>query len=213
MNPSTSRSIAKQSLLALGATAASSSGAIVHSTVNAGEGIAVTPGNTIYLNVLTSTVSLASESAPGYQFQISPIAGVTTNPAKFQVGHSNGSTLGYTGVAQKIEAGQLIDSSLTFTTTNFRSFTDGSTGGWSLGERGYYAFGIPNESATNYGWLELEFSGSTGTPQIKLLSYAYEDSGAGLIAGQTIPEPSAPVLLTGCAAVFAARRRRKAMAA
>lgn len=221
MNPKTSKaslSLTGGTLAILGATAASSSGAIHYSSVNDGAGLLATStgSQTIYLNVLTGTHSLTNPGAANYQLQITPIAGTTSGgtvyQSKFQVGHPNAQTNGTGAIAEKIDSGEIIDASLTYTTTNYNTFNDGASTGWSLGDTGYYGYRFQNGGTTNYGWAQFQFTGTPTYAEIRLLAYGYEDSGSGIAAG-AIPEPSVPVLLTGCAAAFAARRRRHASVA
>ncbi|MBK1884452.1 PEP-CTERM sorting domain-containing protein [Luteolibacter pohnpeiensis] len=210
MRPKSSFAATSKSLLLLGASAATSSGAVVYSEVNGGAGITAqaSTDETIYLNVLTSTTSLNVADVSGYQIQITPIgisASAVTN--KFEVGHPNGQLLGYTGLSQKLNPGDTVDGSLEFSTANIRTITDGSLG-WSLGTTGYMAFTIvSDEETTLYGWMELSWQGDDTDSAITLLSYAYEDTGAGLVI--PIPEPTSAALLSGCGAAFAARRRRR----
>jgi hypothetical protein len=67
-------------------------------------------------------------------------------------------------------------------------------------------------NATNFGWVHLNTTGTTGFPAT-IVDYAYEDSGASIMAGQ-MPEPSTFALLgvmaAGALGVRAWRKRKAA---
>ena len=70
-----------------------------------------------------------------------------------------------------------------------------------------------NGGATCYGWMRISLSATTGSQPRAIVEYAYDDSGAGILAGQ-IPEPSTVALLgvmaAGAVGVRAWRKRKTA---
>jgi hypothetical protein len=82
--------------------------------------------------------------------------------------------------------------------------------GWATGEdgtSGFLGFTFDNAGTTNYGWLAVTYNAESQTLEIG--DFAYEDSGAGILAG-AIPEPSSLGLLALGASGLLARRRRQA---
>lgn len=77
------------------------------------------------------------------------------------------------------------------------------------GESAYIGFAFnPTGSQELYGWAEFEMgTKSTTSNSFTLTRYAYEDSGAGIQAGQ-IPEPSGALLVMLAGAAGSVRRRR-----
>ena len=70
-----------------------------------------------------------------------------------------------------------------------------------------------NGGATCYGWLRISLSATTGSQPRAIVEYAYDDSGAGILAGD-VPEPSTVALLgvmaAGAVGVRAWRKRKAA---
>ena len=123
-----------------------------------------------------------------------------------------------TGVDQIINlaSGQLIDSSLTYTTDFSGSSTHTAAvvtpNKFTLGTPGYLGFRFkPTLSSTDffYGWANVTFS-NTGAGTLH--SYAYEDTANSPIAagfsGSAAPEPGRVMLILFGALGFMARRRR-----
>ena len=85
---------------------------------------------------------------------------------------------------------------------------------WEAGANLYLGVQFVNSvtSATNYGWVHLTTTGTTGFPAT-IVDYAYEDSGGSILAGQ-VPEPSTFALLGVMAAgALGVREWRKRKAA
>lgn len=87
-------------------------------------------------------------------------------------------------------------------------------GGTSSGFLGFsFLNGATNE--TNYGFVEINYNDDADA--LELVRFAYDNTGAGILAGASltaVPEPSTTAavmaLVAGSAALFTARRRRTA---
>ena len=67
-----------------------------------------------------------------------------------------------------------------------------------------------SDSATLFGWVRLTLPGSpAATGAGTLVDYAYEDTGAGINAGATIPAPTAGMAVLALGGVGMLGRRRK----
>ena len=95
-------------------------------------------------------------------------------------------------------------------------------GNWIGGTTGYLGFKFLSGALTLFGWAQV-FT-PTGTPsstnQMVLIDMAFENSGAGILAGQRPNLPSVPesgntllLLVVGCAATGALAWRRRKVAA
>ena len=82
--------------------------------------------------------------------------------------------------------------------------------GFRAGETGgYLGLEFLNETTgtTDYGWVQINTTGTTGFPAT-ITGFAYDDSGAAILAG-AVPEPGTNVALTfGALALGAAGVRR-----
>jgi hypothetical protein len=125
---------------------------------------------------------------------------------------------------QKLSSGQAINGAGIFRAEDVASVNKNQFGthlhGWAAGGIGFAAFEFVSTVSDNrdYGWVRLEYtSGASGLPNsMTVLSWAYDDTGASIIAGDTGSAPSAPepstaamaLLAAGAAGVVALRRRR-----
>lgn len=107
------------------------------------------------------------------------------------------------------------------TTTEPNSLTpSGGSGVWTGGTTGYLGFRFLNGSLVEYGWAQIfvPVGAPTSTNPIRLLGLAFENTGLGILAGQTstsaVPENgnTLALLAAGCVAsgAFAWRRRKAA---
>lgn len=85
----------------------------------------------------------------------------------------------------------------------FRNFNPNQLFGDGNFANKYAMFRFTSDAAALYGWLQLSNVVSLGAgPEVTLLAYAYDDSGARIVAGDIggVPEPST-MALTGLAAL------------
>lgn len=144
----------------------------------------------IYLNVLTNTSGTSGGTVAGWD--INPYGATTLNMFTPTGGGYVGSGANYfnlapgamIGVAQTFGTGVLTISATT--PLNFNSSNN------------YIGFRFLNESTgiTNYGWFQVSLSGTAASQPRTIIGYAYDNTGASIMAGQTvIPEPTTFALL------------------
>ena len=75
------------------------------------------------------------------------------------------------------------------------------------GTSGFIGFRFDNAGTPYYGWIEVTYNDASQS--LAWGDFAYEDSGAGILAG-AVPEPSSLALLVLGASGVIARRRRQA---
>lgn len=212
MKPSKAPLATKAALYALGAAACAGKATTGHSAIIYADPADITVPNSIdgvYIDLVTGQASTPS-SFPGWD--LNPFA--LTDGMAFSTPMDGTGVLANTsggfGQALALPAGALIGPGSPYQTgasvaPNFRV-----TGTEFLGLR----FVNDTTGAINYGWVEFTTTGNTGFPAT-VNRFAYEDTGASLLAGQTtaVPEPGAVAALgvfgLGAAGVRAWRRRRK----
>ena len=165
----------------------------------------------IYLDIETG----ATGTAPFAGWDLNPFFGGTAmaNSAFFQpVRIANTNVSAYVNLAFN----DLIDSTDTYASgfggsgqnPNFHFGLN--PGQFQGGVDGYLGFKFTTNSALGpyHGWMRLNLTNNT--PGALLKDWAYEDSGAGIRAGDTgtVPEPGqTPLLLVGCASLLLHRNR------
>jgi len=160
--------------------------------------------NGLYINIVTGQINEPGNGTGG------TVPGWDINPygATLSTFYGFGNA-GYTfvpsaGAVAALAAGALIDG------TTSTGTSSASASNFTPGVGAYYGFRFTNEAMGNalqYAWaLVIRPTGAspaTGT----LVSYAYEDTGAGINAG-AVPTPGSLALLAVGAAGLAGRRRR-----
>ncbi len=125
-----------------------------------------------------------------------------------------GSVLNLESFAIKLNAGDSIDSASGIYTGNAIAYLwkpiGSGEGPWVPGTTGYAGvqFDDPVTHQTNYGWVLITYGDDKS---VTLVNFAYDTTGAAILAG-AIPEPSswALILAGGAFAAAACRKRRKA---
>ena len=157
----------------------------------------------LYLNLVTGATGTAGFAG----YDVNPYFSGSATPATalFRLlTPSTGGTVATGAVATALTAGSLISSASTFTSgvVNANSATSGIN---------FFGIRFVNESTglTNYGYLTVQqLANPPVAGSVTLLSYSYDNTGAGITVA-AVPEPStALMLLGGMLAVGALRRRR-----
>jgi len=136
-----------------------------------------------------------------YAIGLTNCAGNTT----FSFGNNPGTITSISVVSAPVSAGSLIDSSLAW--TDFDSTgqsTPADFTGYALNEPALVAYRFTTDSETYlYGWAEFSTDYASSIQYVGLYAFAYEDSGAGILAGSTssIPEPGVTAAIFGLVAV------------
>jgi hypothetical protein len=213
------------------ASAASTHAAILHYDANIS--VSNTATNTLYLNVNegvaattanaglgTDELSFTVGSIPGAgTSNIKPVVTVAGAPGVLVSGTAYASPVAYTQ-ATKYAAGDGI-ATPSVNSADLASFFVNT---WPVNSGpGYLGFSFQPADTTLYGWAQLDLTEDTRDPAIfddtiftlKLLDFAYDDSGATLNAG-AIPEPSSAAMLAaalaGSATLFRRRQAKQAVA-
>ena len=175
-------------------SAGSLSAAIVYNNTPVTSGdFAVTPGSndfSLYVDPGFYNSGWGAPGDPDYKPEMS-------FPSTVQVTPLTGAAM--TGA---VGFGEMIDGSDTF-----------DSNGNSVTGTQYLGFSI-TEGTTIYGWMSVTHNSGTGSGSGSVNEWAYDDSGMGILVGQTtaIPEPAttaaAFALLAGSAAVLKRRRQK-----
>ncbi len=154
----------------------------------------------IYINLVTGVFGVTPASAPGWD--LNPWSGTANNfwannGASVNDGVVNNFTGGSSAtLVDNLPLGTIVNGTWTFGRTN-SSETTGATAFNLNSSNNYIGFRFLNEATgvTNFGWAQFQLGG-LGTQPRNILAYAYENTGAPIIVGQTvIPEPTTFALL------------------
>ncbi|MCX6857181.1 MAG: PEP-CTERM sorting domain-containing protein [Verrucomicrobia bacterium] len=132
------------------------------------------------------------------------------NSAAFQPVRASGSD--HFSLIQNVPFGTLVSSSSIFASGIGGSDTDhigSGPGKFTAGEPGYLAFRLAGNSGPLYGWMRVTLT--QDDPGALVHDWAYDDSGASILVGQTvIPEPGKTLLLMlGATGLLMQRRRSR----
>ena len=161
----------------------------------------------LYINFVTGATGTSSSAVPGANFN--PYNGGTGLQFFWNGGVNGGLSLDATTYAT-LAFGTPITSANTYLNTTSAT----ATAAWQAGSSLYLGVRLTNSvtSATNFGWVHLNTTGTTGFPAT-IVDYAYENSGGSITAGQ-VPEPTTFALLgvmaAGAVGVRAWRKRKAA---
>ena len=154
-------------------------------------------------------VGVAVSKTGGVLFQLGtvPVGGDTAPAYLAAPGATVGAGIGVAGLAH--------------VNLGFSTYSNIGNLGFSGPPSKYLLFSFSNNGTTNYGWIELlsttaAFSSQKSAYSATLGDWAYDDTGATITAGQTVPEPASAALAMGGALVAGAaglRRWRKERAA
>lgn len=151
--------------------------------------------NGVYLNVVTGATGVAGSSTPGWD--LNPYFANTTSPTlpagfRFFSPSGIGGMVGAAGIVTPLTAGSSISGA--------SSFINGvMNANQAIPGTNYFGFRFLNEATTltNYGYVVVQ---QTANPvvkdSVKLLGYAYENSGAAITIS-AVPEPSSVLMMFG----------------
>ena len=161
----------------------------------------------LYINFVTGATGTSAASVPGANFN--PYNGGTGLQFFWNAASNGGVSLDSTTYAT-LAFGAPISSANTFLNTT----STAATAAWRAGSNLYLGVRLTNSqtNVSNYGWVHLNTTGSTGFPAT-IVDYAYENTGGSITAGQ-VPEPTTFALLgvmaAGALGVRAWRKRKAA---
>ncbi|MEJ0088527.1 MAG: PEP-CTERM sorting domain-containing protein [Limisphaerales bacterium] len=169
----------------------------------------------IYLNLVNGVFATTPSGAPGWD--INPwgsgsffLYGTTGNGFINNFAGGSSATL-----VDNLPLGTTIDGASGYTFGNNATETTGSTAFLLNSSSNVAGFRFINEAAGNqvqYGWVRFSLAGTAVAQPRLLVEYAYDNTGASILAGQTtaVPEPSTYAFLGLMATgAFAVRRWRK----
>ena len=153
----------------------------------------------LYINFSTNVHTTPSNN-PG--FDMNPYNSGTWN--MFEGGGCTEIGVGTTFT--DLAPGTLIDAAGAYINGNAFSAGYGSTSGGVLGFKFLHANG-----STYFGWANLILPGAPGAPTGPgtLVDFAYEETGAGILAGNRVPAPTAGMAVLALGGMGLLGRRRK----
>jgi hypothetical protein len=171
----------------------------------------------VYLNLSSGVFATAPASVPGWD--VNPWSSSAFNVwANNSTETSNGVISNFTGgtsstLTDNIPFGTLIDGTWNYGRAN-SSETSGVTAFTFNSSNNLVGIRFLNNTTNtiNFGWIRFSLSGTAASQPRSIVEFAYDDSGAGILAG--VPEPSTVALLgvmaAGALGVRAWRKRKAA---
>jgi hypothetical protein len=170
----------------------------------------------VYINVVTGVTSTTPAGAPGWD--LNPWSGSSleiwgNNSASPNDGVLDNYTGGSAASVDNLPLGAVIDGSWNYGRTDATVETTGPTAFNLNSSNNIFGFRFLNEGTGQYdfGWARVSLSTSLSAQPRMIVDYAYDDSGASIMAGQ-VPEPSTFALLgvmaAGALGVRAWRKRK-----
>jgi hypothetical protein len=170
----------------------------------------------IYLNAVTGVTSTTPAGAPGWDLNLwssSTLEIWGNNSASPNDGVLDNFTGGTSAtLVDNLPFGTLIDGTWTYGRTDASVETTGPTAFLLNSSNNLFGFRFLNEGTGVYdfGWARVSLSGTLSAQPRLVVEYAYDDTGAGILAG--VPEPSTFALLgvmaAGALGVRAWRKRK-----
>lgn len=166
------------------------------------------PGGNVQIDLGTGGAQGSAILGTGpntWDFRVNGISG----PFQLFIERNTGAALGeQTDLLSPLALNTLINASSTWSSANDSQIFVGSSTGNLFGVK------FDAGSGTNYGWIRIDVNGDGS---FTLTDFAYEQSGAGILAGATtaVPEPASTAAVCGLLAVSALlwHRRTKSAAA
>jgi hypothetical protein len=198
--------------LAAPALAPSADASIVYSGVVNINVASTTSG--VYLNVETGVNSPSPGSAPGWDlnpWNSSALDFFTPSPGPLGGGEMVGTGATYFNMTP----GTLVSAASTFTTAGTTTINAGTPLNLNSSNN-YMGFRFTNAaSQVEFGWIQISLGASAGVQPRNIIGYAFENTGAGILVGDTgVPEPTTTALLgvmaAGALGVRAWRKRKAA---
>jgi len=169
----------------------------------------------IYLNLFNGVFATTPGGAPGWD--VNPWGSTSFNSWANNSAEATDGVIGnFTGgssatLVDNVPFGTLVDGTWTYVRSNGIE-TTGLTAFTNSSSNNLVGIRFTNGANTYFGWIRYSLSSTSGAQPRAVVEYAYEDSGAGILAG--VPEPSTFALLgvmaTGALGVRAWRKRKAA---
>ena len=161
----------------------------------------------VYLNVITGQTGTSGSSVSGWDVNPYGSSGMSffqsTGGGYMRAGGSSAT------LVDNLAFLTVIGASQTFGSGGSGVETTGSTAMNLNSSENLVGFRFVNEAtgATHYGWMRLQFTGTSFSQPRAIVEYAFESTAGASIQAGVIPAPGA-LALVGAAGLLARRRRR-----
>ncbi len=152
----------------------------------------------VYFNVVTGAFDTTPGGAPGWDLNLWSASSLeiwANNSASASDGVLDNFPGGNAGSVDNLPAGTLIDGAYNYGRTDGSVETSGPTAFALNGDQNLFGFRFLNEGTGTYdfGWAQISLSSTLGGQPRAIIEYAYEDTGAAILAGDTGQDGSASV--------------------